>query len=220
MARPRSEEARRKAIAAAIDLIVERGVANLSIEEVAARSGVAKTTIYRHWPERASLIIDTARATFEHVTTPDTGSLRGDLEAYFNSLMRADLSGTAAKLIPCLVDAASRDPEIDMMMDRFSLERQQPVMTIVARAQKRGELPPDLDRDVIIGTVVGPIVFRRVLQRRPVDPDYISKCLDVALTGLGAEGAGRARERQRAARRWGSGAQPPTRGGALVEPAR
>ena len=55
MARPRSEEARRKAIAAAIDLIIERGVANLSIEEVAARSGVAKTTIYRHWPERASL---------------------------------------------------------------------------------------------------------------------------------------------------------------------
>ena len=51
MARPRSEEARRKALAAATDLIVERGVANLSIEEVAARSGVAKTTIYRHWPE-------------------------------------------------------------------------------------------------------------------------------------------------------------------------
>ena len=186
MARPRSEEARRKAIAAAIDLILERGVANLSIEEVAARSGVAKTTIYRHWPERASLIIDTARATFEHVTTPDTGSLRGDLEAYFNTLMRADLSGKAAKLIPCLVDAASRDPEIDTMMDRFSLERQQPVMTIVRRAQERGELPPDLDRDIIIGTVVGPIVFRKVLQRRPVEPAYISKCLDVALTGLGA----------------------------------
>jgi AcrR family transcriptional regulator len=186
MARPRSDEARRKAIAAATDLIIERGAANLSIEEVAARSGVAKTTIYRHWPERASLIIDTARATFEHVTTPDTGSLRGDLEVYFNTMMRADLSGKAAKLIPCLVDAASRDPEIDMMMDRFSLERQQPVMTVVARAQERGELPRDLDRDVIVGTVVGPIVFRKVLQRRPVDTAYINKCLDVALTGLGA----------------------------------
>jgi AcrR family transcriptional regulator len=186
MARPRSEEARRKAIAAAIDLIIERGATNLSIEEVAARSGVAKTTIYRHWPERAALIIDTARSTFEHVTTPDTGSLRGDLECYFNSLTRADLSGKVGKLIPCLIDAASRDPEIETLMDRFALERQQPVMTIVARAQERGELPPDLDRDVVIGTVIGPIVFRKVLQRRPVDPAYISKCLDVCLTGLGA----------------------------------
>src|SRR5919106_1913946 len=100
VARPRSEEARRKAIAAATDLIVERGVANLSIEEVAARSGVAKTTIYRHWPERASLIIDTARATFEHVVTPDTGTLRGDLEAYFDTVTRADMSGKTGKLIP------------------------------------------------------------------------------------------------------------------------
>jgi AcrR family transcriptional regulator len=186
VARPRSEEARRKAIAAAIDLIVERGVANLSIEEVAARSGVAKTTIYRHWPERASLIVDTARATFEHVVTPDTGSLRGDLEAYFDSMVRADLSGKAGQLIPSLIDAAARDPEIDLLMDRYSMERQQPVMTIVSRAQERGELPPDLDRDVIIGTVVGPIAFRKVLQRRPVDAGYVAKCLDVVLTGLGA----------------------------------
>jgi AcrR family transcriptional regulator len=186
MARPRSEEARRRVIAAAIDLIVERGVANLSIEEVAARSGVAKTTIYRHWPERAALIIDTARSTFEHVTTPDTGSLRGDLEAYFNHLTRADLSGKAGKLVPSLIDAAARDPEIEMLMERFALERQQPVLTIVEHAQERGELPHELDRDVVIGTVVGPIVFRKVLQRRPVDAAYIGKCLDVSLAGLGA----------------------------------
>ena len=63
MARPRSEEARRKALAAAIDVIVDKGVGDLTIEEVAQRSGVAKTTIYRHWPERASLIVDTVRAT-------------------------------------------------------------------------------------------------------------------------------------------------------------
>jgi AcrR family transcriptional regulator len=186
MPRPRSEQARRKAIAAAMDLIVERGVANLSIEEVAARSGVAKTTIYRHWPERASLIIDTARSTFEHMTTPDTGSLRGDLEAYFGQMVRADLDGRMGKLIPSLIDAAARDPEIEALMDRLSIERQQPLMTMVGRAQERGELPPDLDRDVLVGTVIGPIVFRKVVQRRPVDAAYVAKCLDVILPGLGA----------------------------------
>src|SRR5918995_1459461 len=119
MARPRSEEARRKALAAAMDVIVEKGVGDLTIEEVAARSGVAKTTIYRHWPERAALIIDTVRSTFEHVTTPDTGSLRGDLETYFGELVRADLGGKMGKLIPCLIDAAARDPEIEMLLDRI-----------------------------------------------------------------------------------------------------
>ena len=184
MARPRSEEARRKALAAANDLIVERGVANLSIEEVAARSGVAKTTIYRHWPERASLIIDTVRATFEHVGTPDTGSLRGDLEAFFLGMVRADLSGKVGHIMPCLIDAASRDPEIEMLLDRISVERQQPILTIVERAQARGELPPDLDPRVVIGTIVGPIVFRKIVWRQPLDATYVEGCLNVAIAGL------------------------------------
>src|SRR3954470_11548461 len=98
MARPRSEAARRKALAAATDLIVEKGVANLTIEEVATRSGVAKTTIYRHWPERTGLILDTVSACFAEVETPDTGTLRGDLEAFFGGMVQADLSGTVGQL--------------------------------------------------------------------------------------------------------------------------
>ncbi len=124
MARPRSEEARRKALAAAADLIVERGVGNLTIEEVAARSGVAKTTIYRHWPERAALILDTVRASFEHVATPDTGTLRGDLEAWFGGMVRADLSGQVGQIMPSLLDAAGRDPEIGGLLDQLADERQ------------------------------------------------------------------------------------------------
>lgn len=186
MARPRSEEARRKALAAAGDLIIERGVGALSIEEVATRSGVAKTTIYRHWPERASLIIDTVRSTFEHVRTPDTGSLRGDFEAYFNGMVRADLSGRIGQLMPCILDAASRDAEIGTLLERIKEERELPVRTIVERAQARGELPVDLDMRVVIGTIVGPIVFRKIVQRLPIDEAYVHDCLEVAISGLRA----------------------------------
>jgi AcrR family transcriptional regulator len=186
VARPRSEEARRKALAAAGDLIVERGVSALSIEEVAIRSGVAKTTIYRHWPERASLIIDTVRSTFEHVRTPDTGSLRGDVEAYFDGMVRADLSGRIGQLMPCIIDAAARDAEIGTLLERIRDERELPVKTIVARAQARGELPDDLDLRIAIGSIVGPIVFRKIVQRLPIDEDYIKGCLDVAVHGLQA----------------------------------
>ena len=186
MARPRSEEARRKALAAAVDVIVDKGVGDLTIEEVALRSGVAKTTIYRHWPERASLIIDTVRSCFEHVSTPDTGSLRGDLEAFFSGMVRADLSGRIGQLMPCIIDAASRDPEIEVLLDRISVERQQPILAIVERAQGRGELPDDLDPRVVVGTIVGPIVFRKIVQRLPLDEEYIHACLDVAISGLQA----------------------------------
>ncbi len=186
MARPRSEEARRKALAAATELLVEKGVANLTIEEIAQRSGVAKTTIYRHWPERAALILDTARATFEHVATPDTGSLRSDLESFFGGMVRADLTGTVGQLMPCLIDAAGRDPEISLLLDRIALERQQPIFAIVERAQARGELPPDLDPRVVVGTIVGPIVFRKLIWRQPIDAAYLHGCLDVAIAGLAA----------------------------------
>jgi AcrR family transcriptional regulator len=184
MARPRSEEARRKALAAAVDVIVDKGVGDLTIEEVAQRSGVAKTTIYRHWPERASLIVDTVRSCFEHVSTPDTGSLRGDLEAYFAGMVRADLTGKVGQLMPCLISAAGRDPEIELLVDRISVERQQPILAVVARAQARGELPADLDSRVVVGTIVGPIVYRKLVGRQPVDAAYLSGCLDVAIAGL------------------------------------
>jgi AcrR family transcriptional regulator len=184
MARPRSEEARRKALAAATDLIIERGVANLTIEEVAHRSGVAKTTIYRHWPERASLVLDTVRSCFGDVTTPDTGSLRGDLEAYFGGMVMADLAGTIGQLMPALVEAAGRDGEIELLLDRVSQERQRPILDIVERAQARGELPAELDTRVVVGTIVGPIVFRKVVWRQPLDAAYLQGCLDVAVAGL------------------------------------
>lgn len=186
MARPRSEEARRKALVAATELLVERGVANLTIEEVALRSGVAKTTIYRHWPERASLIVDTVRSSFEHVVTPDTGSLRGDLDAFFGGLVRADLTGTVGKIMPCLIDAAARDSEIERLLDRIAEERQQPIVEMVERAQARGELPGDLDQRIVVGSILGPIVFRKLVWRQPIDTGYLAGCLDVAVAGLSA----------------------------------
>lgn len=156
-----------------------------SIEEVAARSGVAKSTIYRHWPERAALIIDTARATFEHVVTPDTGSLRGDIEAYVANMARSDLGvGTAGQLLPAILDAATRDPEIAALVATLKDERERPVRTMLERAEARGEVPTEVDPTVLVGLLIGPIAFRKVIQRLPITPEYVGACLDVTLAGL------------------------------------
>lgn len=187
MARPRSEEARRKALIAAADLIVERGVGAFSIEEVAARSGVAKSTIYRHWPERAALIIDTVRATFEHVVTPDTGSLRRDIETYVTAMVRADLSaGKSSQLMPAIIDAAARDPEIATLVEGLKDERERPLRMMIERAEERGEIPRGLDVRVLVGTLIGPVVFRKLVQRQTIDEAYVAGYLDIVIGGLRA----------------------------------
>jgi AcrR family transcriptional regulator len=187
MARPRSDEARRKTLEAAGELIAERGVGSLTIEDVSARSGVAKTTIYRHWPERTSLIVDTVNKLFEHVGTPDTGSLRGDLETYFAGVMRTDLSGNVAQIMPCIIAEAGRDPEMAVLLDRVGAERERVCKTIIERARDRGEIRPDfaeLDIDSLVGVLIGPIVFHKLVRRRTLTPEYVKACLDVTLTGL------------------------------------
>ena len=71
-----------------------------------------------------------------------------------------------------------------MLLDRIAIERQQPILTIVERAQERGELPADLDPRVVVGTIVGPIVFRKLIWRQPLDTAYVAGCLDVVIAGL------------------------------------
>jgi AcrR family transcriptional regulator len=187
VARSRSDEARRKTIEAARELIVEKGVVNLTIDDVAARSGVAKTTIYRHWPERTALIVDTVNAMFQHLRTPDTGSLRGDLEAFFGAVMKTDLSGHVGNVMPAIIEAADRDPEMAYLLDRIGSERERVCRTIVERALERGELRPeiaDIGLEALIGVTVGPIVFQKIVRRRKLTPEYVNACLDVVIAGL------------------------------------
>jgi AcrR family transcriptional regulator len=182
----RSDVARREALAAAADLIAERGVDNLTIEDVAARSGVAKTTIYRHWPTRGPLIIDAVRSCWAHLPTPDTGDLRTDLVRLFEGMVRVDLTSLAGRIMPSLLGAAARDPELDRLTRELVEERARPVREILARAVARGELPADLDEEVALGLVVGPLLYRKVHRRQTLTQQYLEACIDGAIAGLRA----------------------------------
>src|SRR5918997_1902576 len=180
----RSEVARREALAAAADLIAERGVYNLTIEDVAARSGVAKTTIYRHWPTRGPLVIDAVRSCWAHLPTPDTGDLRTDLVRLFEGMVRLDLSSLAGRMMPSLLGASVRDPELDRLTQQLSDERARPVQEILARAVARGELPDDLDAEVALGLIVGPLLYRKLHRRQALTQEYLEACIDGAIAGL------------------------------------
>lgn len=173
-------------ITAVTDILVERGVGGLTIDEVASRSGVAKTTIYRHWPDRAALVLDTARSHFADFDAPDTGSLRGDLRAYFGLVDDHTLSGTAGDVMPMVLEASNRDPEMAGIIDTISAERRRDLQCIIERASARGEFASSLDIDQLLGVIVGPVVFQKLVRRKPLTPAYVETCIEIALAGIAA----------------------------------
>src|SRR5260370_16007651 len=111
--RPRSQEADRAILTATVELLAERGLTAMSIEEVAARAGVGKTTIYRRWPSKGLLALDAFVASFrEQQPLPDTGTLRGDLVAALRAWVRAVTRTPMGSMLTGLIAEAQHDPAL------------------------------------------------------------------------------------------------------------
>jgi AcrR family transcriptional regulator len=186
VARPRSEEAHRAALEATVELLLEAGVEGVTLEEVAARSGVAKSTLYRHFESREGLIAKAARGCVIEHPTPDTGSLADDLSYLFGRFTQTEDEKKLAELLPLLIDAAKRDPEIDAIVDSVLAERKRPLRTVLQLAQLRGEISRDLDLDTALAMVVGPFTYRRMVEQREVTPEFIDTVLSGAIAALTA----------------------------------
>ena len=108
-----------RVLTATIELLGESGVSGFTVDEVARRSGVAKTTIYRHWPTREALVIDACSRISDEQEVPDTGSLDGDLTAILTNI--GHLLGTArwSSVLPSIIDVAERDPEFAAILRRI-----------------------------------------------------------------------------------------------------
>lgn len=152
---------------AAIAVISERGVADATVEEIAARSGVAKTTIYRHWPNRSALILNVVDGLARSPRDPDTGSLAGDLETLAVGLANGLGSGPWSALLTSLIDAAERDPELRKVHESFAAQRDAVIEAIVARARDRGEVRSDLTDREVVDLVAGPLFYMRMVRHRP-----------------------------------------------------
>jgi AcrR family transcriptional regulator len=180
----RTERARREVLDATVSLIAEVGVERLAIDEVAARSGVAKSTIYRHWPSRQFLVIEAVHGCMAPAVTPNTGDLRADLITCYQGMIRTGLEGQMGQIMASVLDAAQRDPDLDRLLRRYLHERRNPVRTVLQLAQARGELPSDLDIEVITTVLHGPFVYRKLVERQPVSRSFVTTVVDTVLDGL------------------------------------
>ena len=183
--RPRSPEADRAIMAAALDLLASRGLAAMSIEEVAARAGVGKATIYRRWPSKGLLALDAFVASFQaEQPLPDTGTLRGDLVAALTGWVRAVTQTPIGPMLTGLIAEAQNDPGLRAAWRERVLEPLRSQHRIMLdRAIARGELPATVDQEVVLDLFFGAAQHRLLLGHLPLTDDFTRSLVDVILYG-------------------------------------
>ena len=150
------------------ELMFERGFGGASVDEISRRSGVAKTTIYRHWATRTDLLRDACSAIGTPLVVPDTGSFEGDLMALMTKLAGLLRSAKWTSVLPSVVDAAERDPQIAKMYSRLQEGYSAPIQFVLERAVQKGALPKNTDVALLIAALTGPLFYRRWFSREPL----------------------------------------------------
>jgi AcrR family transcriptional regulator len=180
----RSRRAESAILEATIALLGEVGFSGLTIDGIAARAGVGKATIYRHWSSKAEVAVEAFKAFIPPLDDPDTGSFADDVRAVVLQIVDGLSNSPLAGILPSLVEAAERDPELERHFKEFGSTRRAVLRAVFGRALRRGELREGLDPDVAIDVLVGPIFTRRLITRLPVTRKHATAVLDLVLPVL------------------------------------
>ncbi|WP_248929269.1 TetR/AcrR family transcriptional regulator [Paenibacillus hamazuiensis] len=180
----RVERSRHTVLTTAFELLSEGGVASFTVDEVARRSGVAKTTIYRHWPTREALVIDACSRMIAEQETPDTGSLEGDVTAILMEIAQLLPTANWSFVLPSIVDTAERNPEFAEVHSRIQRGHAAPLREVLQRAVSRGELSAHADVSTIVAALLGPLFYRRWFSREPIDDQLVKAIIKRVLASL------------------------------------
>jgi AcrR family transcriptional regulator len=155
------------------ELLKESGLGGFSVDEVSRRSGVAKTTIYRHWPMRTDLIIDACSQISTTHEAPDTGSFEGDVTALLTNTAELLRTANWSSVMPSIIDEAERNPRIAEVHSRIQMGHTAPFQQIIKRAIVKGELPKGTNVAAVIASLLGPLFYRRWFSREPLDGPFV-----------------------------------------------
>lgn len=178
---PRVERTRRVVLAATIDVIAERGFRGATVDAIASRSGVARSTIYRNWNDRNELLLNAVRSRFGALNDTIVGELRGDLVTLCTRLVRLLTVEPMASVAASLIVESRRDPALGDLHRRFAEGRMREIASVVEAATARGDLPPVADPIGFAVELGGPIFLRAMVLREAIDPAWIEAHVDAVL---------------------------------------
>ncbi len=184
--RPRDARVDRSILDATLDLFLEDGFDAMSIESVAERAGVGKTTIYRRWQSKEELVVATIDTLYEGLEVPDTGDVRADLTSVVKHMHGLIQNTKAGRALPRMAGEVARDTPLGRAyMKNVMTPRVRAAGAALQRAKERGELREDLDVQIAVASIIGPMMFL-VLTGRIVNfgDDLAERLVDQAIDGM------------------------------------
>lgn len=185
--RPRSPQARRAVLDAARALIEEQGFAAATIEAISARAGVAKTTVYRSWPNRATLLVDLLVEVATEAVPPPANDAGDPMRTLRTELRRGAvaLNGLTGRLLTSLLGEAQEDPEVrTALLEGFFYRRREASVAVVRRAQALGQIRSDVSASLVTDLLYGPLFYRTFVVQDPVSEGVVKQMIQYVLDGL------------------------------------
>jgi len=192
--RPRSERSRQAILAATLDLLGEQGFRSLSMEAIAQRAGVGKSTIYRWWSTKAELVSEAVDAeASERVGTPDLGDISADARALITSFVELVRSPLGRVMMALEAEAGGDEGLRAALQERFLDARERTGRVVLERAARRGEVRGDVDADLVMDVVMAVVMLRARTAPESLDERFVEALVELLVGGVTAprrEGSG------------------------------
>jgi len=188
---PRVARSLQTILHAALEELGDVGYGAFTIESVASRAGVGKSTIYRHWPSKLALI-EGAFQTLHEQAAPDivSGSPRERVERIVRHVAEVVAGKPFSSCIPALIDGAERNRDVRRFHHRFQREARKPLVAVIAIGVECGDFESHIDPELTAIALVGAIFYRRLMTSEPFRP---AQAADLVATTFGAPGTSRTR---------------------------
>ena len=182
--RPRSDQARLAILRSTLKILSEKGFSDFTIEDVAERASVGKATVYRWWPDKGALIADAfSSSATRKLHFPDTGRIEIDMSRQMRQLIKV-FRGSQGRIVSAILAAGQSDKDlIAAFRERFLWPRRREAYATLRRGIQRGELRRDLDPDLLLDSLYGPIYMRFLLQHDRLTPDFVDRLCALVLRG-------------------------------------
>jgi AcrR family transcriptional regulator len=180
--RPRSPRAERAILDATLELLATEGFDRLTVEGVAAAAGVGKATIYRRWPSKLGLVLAAVGELAAHpLPELTTGRTRDDLVTLVRHIIEALTGSIAGRILPGLVAETARSPELLGALHDFWISRRRLMLEVLRQGSAQGDLPKDVDHELMADLLYGPVHYRFLISAAPVAPPLADQIVDAVL---------------------------------------
>ncbi|HAJ63220.1 MAG TPA: TetR family transcriptional regulator [Cyanobacteria bacterium UBA8543] len=187
LGRPRSAQSHQAILQAALELLAEVGFDRMSIDAIATRAGVGKTTIYRRYESKEELVADAIESLREEIIIPDTGIFWGDIEALIQSAAQITLTPLGRQTVAMIISSATSNPQFaQVYWTKYLQPRRQAFAILLERAKARNEVQAEVDSNLVFDIMSGVMLYALVFQ--PIAEsweEYVSRALKLVLKNIG-----------------------------------